>query len=198
MSDQLIISISREFGSGGHIIAEELAKRFELPLLDKSLLKTIAEEKDMDHKKLEKYDEVPRNRLLTRTVKGHSSSPEEHIANMQFAYLKERAAKGDSFVVVGRCAETVLKGFSCMIPIFVNADHDSKLEKTMREEGMSRREAEVYMVRKNKMRKNYHNYYSEVKWGDSRNYDLTVNTSRLGIDRTADFLETYIRMRWQG
>ena len=85
---QLIISVSREFGSGGHVIAEALANIFNIPMYDHDILKEIAS-KDVliDAALLEKYDEVPRNRLLYRKVNGFSNSPSENIANMQFDFL---------------------------------------------------------------------------------------------------------------
>ena len=195
MSKQLIISVSREFGSGGHLIAEKLAERFKLPLYDKNLLREIAGERDLNPQKLEKYDEVPRYKFFSRTVNGHSSSPEENIANLQFDFLRKKAEQGDSFVIVGRCAETVLKEFDCMVPIFILADKDVKLKRIMELHNLSENEAKVMIHRENRKRKDYHNYYSEVKWGDSRNYDLSINSGRLGIDRTVDLLEQYISER---
>ncbi|MDD7114599.1 MAG: cytidylate kinase-like family protein [Lachnospiraceae bacterium] len=195
MSKQLIISLSREFGSGGHLIAEKLAERFELPLYDKNLLREIAGERDINPQKLEKYDEVPRYKFFSRTVNGHSSSPEENIANLQFDFLRKKAKQGDSFVIVGRCAETVLKEFECMVPIFILADKDVKLKRIMELHNLTENEAKVMIHRENRKRKDYHNYYSEVKWGDSRNYDLSINSGRLGIDRTVDLLEQYIKER---
>ena len=82
MEKQLIISIGREFGSGGHVIAEALAKKFNIPMYDHNLLDHIAAEKNLDLETLKKFDEKPRNVLLSRTVKGHSSSPSDNIAMM--------------------------------------------------------------------------------------------------------------------
>lgn len=104
MGKQLIISVGREFGSGGHVIAEELARRFGLVLYDNNLLEQIAEEKEIPHDGLKKYDEKPKSRLFSRTVRGYSNSVQENLANMQFDYLKKKAADGESFVVVGRCS----------------------------------------------------------------------------------------------
>lgn len=183
MSKQLIIAIGREFASGGHLIAEMLAERFQLPLLDKNLLKEIASKREVDHRKLEKYDEVPKKQFFTRTVKGFSSSPEENIANMQFEYLRKKAESGESFVIVGRCGETVLREFPCMISIFILGDWEDKVKRVMECEEFSRAEAELYITRMNKRRKNYHNYYSDRKWGDSRNYDITINDSKMGMEK---------------
>mgnify|MGYP004522727783 FL=1 len=195
MGKQLIISVGREFGSGGHEIAEMLAKKFDLKLYDKNLLQNIAQEKEVDAQNIEKYDEVPRNMLFSRTVKGYSNSMEENVAQMQFDYLKRKAKEGESFVVVGRCSEVILKDNPALISIFVVGDYDSKVERIMRVYKMSRPEAESFMVRQNKKRKGYHNYYCKEKWGDSRNYDITVNSSKLGEAETAELLVDYINKR---
>ena len=195
MSNQLIITIGREFGSGGHQIANTLAQRFNLPLYDSNILKEIALAKDVDHAELEKYDEVPRNHFFSKTRRGYSSSPEENIANLQFKYLREKAEQGESFVVVGRCSETILKGYPGMISIFVLADKEAKLARIAEYHDISTIEADVIMTRQNRNRKVYHNYYCPNKWGDSRNYDISINSTRLGIEATADFLENYIKER---
>ena len=91
MEKRLILSVGREFGSGGHVIAEALARRFELDLYDNNLLEHVAEEKSVGGDTLKKYDERPKSRLFSRTVRGYSNSIQENVANMQFAYLKKLA-----------------------------------------------------------------------------------------------------------
>jgi cytidylate kinase len=190
---QLIISISREFGSGGHEIGEILAKKFDLPLYDNNLLKELTDEKNLDFASLKQYDELPKKRLFSRTVRGFSNSPEENIAKLQFDYLKSMAEKGDSFVVVGRCSETVLKDFDCLVPIFILGDLPSKIERIKTKYNLSENDAIALINKRNAERKAYHNHNCEVKWGDSRNYDISINSSKLGVEKTADFLEMYIR-----
>ena len=107
--NQLIISVGREFGSGGHEIAQKLSEIYNLPLYDRNLLKEVADTKNIDVNSLEEYDEVKKKRFFSRTVRGMSSSPEQAVAKLQFDYLRKKADNGNSFVVVGRCAETVLK-----------------------------------------------------------------------------------------
>lgn len=192
---QVIIAIGREYGSGGHAIAEKLAERFELPFYDHNLLDEIANEKNIDVNNLQKYDEVPRNRLFSRTVKGYSNSPEEVIANMQFDFLRQKAEAGDSFVVVGRCAETILKDYKGLISIFILGDMDKKKARVAEIYNMSDTAAESKIMRHDKKRKSYHNYYCEGKWGDSRNYDLTINSSKMGIEKTMIILEEYVKGR---
>ena len=195
MEKRLIISIGREFGSGGHVIAEALAKKFNIPMYDHNLLDHIAEEKNLNAEELKKFDEKPRNVLLSRTLKGHSSSPHDHIAMMQFDYIKKKAEKGESFVIVGRCAEMVLKEFEGMISIFILGDKECKTKRVMEVYDISKEEARKKMERHDVYRKQYHNSYCDSKWGDSRSYDLCVNSSRLGIDGTVAMLADYIRAR---
>ena len=141
MEKQLIISLGREFGSGGHVIAEKLADNYGIALYDKNILQDIAEEKVVNEKTLRQYDERPRNPLLSRTVRGFTNSPEENIARMQFDFIRERADAGESFVIVGRCAESVLRGRSHLITIFVMGDMDQKILRTMETENLSEEEA---------------------------------------------------------
>lgn len=195
MSGQLIISLGREFGSGGHEIARALAERFQLPLYEENILLKIAQERGVNVRNLARYDELPRNRLLYRTVNGFSNAPGDIIAQMQFDYLKERASSGESFVVVGRCSEEILRDYPGLVSIFVGADRDFKLARTMAREPISEDEALILMAKKDKKRKNYHNQFCKGKWGDCRNYDIALNSSRLGIGGTINFLEIYIRAR---
>lgn len=195
MEKQLIISIGREFGSGGHEIAEMLSREFGIALYDKNLLQHIAEENKIEGKHLEKYDEKPRNMWITRTVRGYSNSTEENLANMQFDYLKKKAEAGESFVIVGRCAESILKNCPGLVSIFVLGDWENKVERVTRLYDMSYEDAETFIYRQDVKRKNYHNCYCKGKWGDSRNYDISVNSSKLGEKMTAQVLTDYINLR---
>ena len=195
MAEQLIITLGREFGSGGHEIARRLAERFSLPLLEENMLRHIAEEKGLNPERMERYDEAPRTRVFYRTVNGFSNAPEDVIAEMQFQYLRDRAAAGDSFVVVGRCAEEVLKDYPGRVSIFVLADRWFKVQRTMARGAIPESEALELMSRRDRKRKSYHNQYCKGKWGDSRSYDLCINSAKLGIQGTVDLLERYIRFR---
>ncbi len=192
---QLIISIGREYGSGGHEIAEKLANKLNLPLYDRNILEEIALDKNVDHSELEKYDESPKKKLFSRTVRGLSASNEQNIANMQFDYLKQKASQGKSFVVVGRCAETVLKGNDNLISIFIIGDMENRINRIAKLRNMTIDEAKSAVNRHDKTRKAYHNSYSDVKWGDSRNYDITINSSKIDLDEIVEMLLSYIDKR---
>lgn len=194
---QVIISVGREFGSGGHYIADELAKRFNLPIYDRHLITEIANKTGMSAEEIEKHDEAPKSRLTSRRVRGYSNSIEDNIAEMQFDFIRKKAESGESFVVVGRCAESKLRDFDCLCSLFIIGDMECKVKRVMEVYDMTEDEAESFIEKKDKKRKRYHNYHVKLHWGDSRLYDLTVNSSRLGLEKTIDFLEDYIKARME-
>lgn len=192
---QVIISVGREFGSAGKEIAHNLAEYYGLPVYDKNLLKEVAVAKNVDIEKLEEFDEKKRNKFLYRTVRGMNSSPQDNVANLQFEFLKKKAAEGESFVVVGRCAETVLKDEPSMISVFITGDMEHKVARITKLYNMSEADAKIFIESENMKRKYYHNSHCKRKWGDSRCYDLTINSSRLGIKGTEEILVQYIDAR---
>ena len=191
---QLIISVGREFGSAGHEIAVKLAEHYNIRLLDDNLLHEIALEKEVDPESLKSHDEKKKNKLFHRTVKGFSSSPEENVSLLQFEYLRKRASEGESFVIVGRCSESVLKDYDCLISIFVLGDRAVKRERIMEIYNLNESMADRLMTERDMKRKRYHNSYCEGKWGDSRNYDISINSSTLGVEKTVKLLVDYIDM----
>lgn len=191
---QIIISIGREYGSGGHEIAERLAEEFGMPLYDHNMLNEIAREKGVDVENIARYDERPRF-SLSRTVRGHTSSPEANIAEMQFEYLRKKFREGESFVIVGRCSETILKECPGLISVFILADEDFKIARVMKKRKVDEEEARAMMHRHDKYRRAYHDTYCEAKWGNSNSYDLSVNSARLGIEGTIQLLAHYINQR---
>jgi cytidylate kinase len=192
---QLIISVGREFGSGGRVIAEELAKRFNIPVYDRHLITEIAEKTGLTPEEIERYNENPKPHIIARSVRGFSNSIEDNIAEMQFDIIDQKAKSGESFVVVGRCSETKLKKYPALVSLFVLGDMNEKIKRVMKVYSLSEEEAERLITKKDKKRKRYHNYHCAGHWGDSRLYDLSINSSRLGIDGTVDYLEQYIKAR---
>lgn len=198
MEQQIIISIGREFGSAGHEIAQKLAEKYHLPIYDHNLLKEMAAKRELGDKalaELEEYDEMKKNKLLSRTVRGFNNSPAQNVAYMEFDFLEKKAQSGESFVVVGRCSETILKRYSGLISIFVMGDMDKKLKRIMDMYQLSESKAQAFINDKDKRRRDYHNSYCKIKWGDSRNYDLTINSSRLGMEESVKILSEYIDAR---
>lgn len=195
MDKQLIISIGREYGSGGREIGRRLSELFGITYYDSSIIEEIEKKVNLDYNELKEYSEKPINKLFSRTINGFSSSIRENIAIMQFDFLKEQAKSGKSFVVIGRCSETVLAEYPGLITFFVTGDYDTKLARVMMRNEIDEDEARSRIKQMDWSRKSYHNYFSKGKWGDSRNYDMTINSSRLGIELTADIMKEYIKKR---
>ncbi|MBR1815180.1 MAG: cytidylate kinase-like family protein [Lachnospiraceae bacterium] len=167
MANQIIITIGREFGSGGHDIAREIALHYGIMMYDRSILDDVAHEKpDINTDALEE---------------------------LQFDYIKNKAAERESFVVVGRCAETILRDRYNIISIFVTADFDDRIKRVKRKFNIDdESEATNKIKRHDRTRRSYHNSHSESEWSDASTYDITINSSRLGIEGTANFLIDYI------
>lgn len=192
---QLILSIGREFGSAGHEIAVRMAKRLGLPLYDHNLLDEVAASYHLDGEELRDFDENKRNKLLYRSVKGMNSSPSDNVAYLQFKFLQEKAQSGQSFVVVGRCSETVLRDYEGLITVFITGDMEGKIARIQHLYGKNAKDAEKLIREKDKKRKKYHDSHSTLKWSDSSAYDLCVNSTRLGLDETVEFLADYVERR---
>lgn len=195
MEKQMLIAVGREFGSGGREIARRLAERFGLPMYDQNMLATIAEEYQTERESLERYDESPRKLIFSRRVNGYSNAPEDSVAEMQFAFIRGQAEQGKSFVVLGRCAEEVLKDYPGLISVFIRADEDFKIQRILQRGPETEQEALLLMIKTDRRRQLYHNQFCTKKWGESGTYDLVIDCSKLDVDGTVDLLEQYIKMR---
>lgn len=195
MEKQLIIAISREFGSCGHEIAEIVAKDLNLPLYDRSLLDHIAAEKGYALDALHQYDEQRKKVFISRTVRGYSNSIPNAVAKVQFDYMRELADSGKSFVIVGRCAEVILSDRPGLFSVFILADKDAKQKHVMEKYHLNSVDALSKMKRHDINRRAYHNEYSKTKWGDARGYDLCINSLRLGIHESAALIEYYVQQK---
>ena len=192
MDKQLIIALGREVGSGGHEIAEKLAKYYNIPLIDKNIIEEIANKKNVDATDLREVEKNFMFPLVNRNVRGFSSSIQENVYLLQFEHLQEKAKAGESFIIVGRCGEDILKEYDALVSIFVLGDIEVKRARIMERYGKNEFMAERMMREKDTERKRYHSSFCEGKWGDSRSYDISVNSSVLGIEGTAELLIDFI------
>ncbi|MBR3646284.1 MAG: cytidylate kinase-like family protein [Lachnospiraceae bacterium] len=191
----MIISIGREYGSGGHEIGEKLAQRFNIPMYDKNLLYELGKDIGISPETLEKYDEKPRNLLLSRNVKGYSNSPEDIVAEMQFKFFSEKAKAGESFVIVGRCSDSILDDDDSMISIFIRAEKEERIARLMKKYEIDREQAIHDMAKTDKRRSTYHNNHCRSKWGDASSYDMCINSSKVGIDGTVELIANFVEMK---
>ena len=192
MEKQLIVAIGREFGSGGHEIGEIIAKKFGISFVDRSMLDEMFAHSGKHRDEMEKYEEDVSKPFLHKHVRGFTNSIEENLAEAQFEYIMKKAEAGESFVIVGRCGEAVLRGNEHLVSVFVLGDMYDKIQRVMKKYNLPEREAIEKINRHDRKRKRYHNTYSDFKWGDSRGYDLCVNSGKLGVPGTADMLCQYI------
>ena len=206
----LIIAIGREFGSGGKEIGTKLAKKLNIKCYDNELLAIAAKESGYCEEILQKNDEKPTNSFLyslvmdTYSMSGYTSAPfvdmplNHKVFLAQFEAIKKLAAQ-ESCVIVGRCADYALAGNPDCFSVFIHASMEFRLARVKADsdkEFKDDNKAIDFINKTDKKRANYYNYYSSKKWGDSRSYDLTVDSSTLGIDKTVDFIIDYIKLRY--
>lgn len=197
-----VYTIGREFGSGGKCVGEELAKRLGIKLYDKELLQQAAKESGFCQEIFENHDEKPTNSFLyslvmdTYSSGGYSSAPfldmplNHKVFLAQFDTIKKIAEK-ESCVIVGRCADYALAGNPDCINIFIHADLTDRVKNISKRLNITESKAKDMAQKQDKQRASYYNYYTSKKWGDSRSYDLTLNTSKLTIDQCVDLIIQY-------
>ena len=209
---KLIVAIGREYGSGGREIGEKLANRLGIKFFDKELLTLVAQESGYCEEILQKNDEQPTNSFLyslvmdTYASNGYAASnhftelPLNHkVFLAQFDVIKNLAQR-ESCVIVGRCADYALADNPDCFSVFIHSRMDFRV-KRVREynpEKVFKDDNKVmdFINKIDRKRANYYNYYSNKKWADARSYDLCVDSSILGIDKTVDFIIEYAKMRY--
>ena len=192
MKKQIIVAIGREHGSGGHYIADLIARELGVKLYDKVSIEKEITSGGYSEELVSEMDEKPVNFFASRRIGRFSNSLEVNVAEKTFAMLRSKAAEGESFVVIGRCGEQVLENNPNCISIFICGDPQFKLNRVMNKLGLNAEQAIEEIRNVDRSRKNYHNYYCDTKWGDARGYDLTVKSNVLGCEKTAEMLIGYI------
>ena len=191
-----IITIGRQFGSGGHEIGLAVAKALNIPFYDKELIKKMAQDSGMSHELLESFDEKPTNSFLyslslgAYTYNTYNGVPEMPMSDKIFIIQSDTIksiAKQGPCVIMGRCAESVLRGVAPVFSVFIHADFDTRIQRIAEFEKISHDEASEKIRKTDKKRAGYHNYYSDLKWGAATSYDLCVN-SKIGFDTAAKLI----------
>ncbi len=201
-----IYTIGREFGSGGKDVGEKLANRLGIPLYDKELLQRAAKESGFCEEIFENHDEKPTSRFLyslvmdTYSVSGYTSAPfldmplNHKVFLAQFEAIKNLAAK-ESCIIVGRCADYALAEHPNCLNVFIHADMEFRIDHIMQTFDLSREKAADMIHKTDKKRASYYNYYSSKKWGDSRSYHLTLDSSHLGLKGCSEMILNYMDIR---
>ena len=139
MKEQIIVTVGREHGSGGHYIAKLMSEKLGIKLYDKEIVEATTLTSGYKKEVVDKMDEKPVNFFLSRRIGEYSNSLEENVAEMTFNYINAKAISGESFIVVGRCAEQVLKGNPNLVRIFIEGDRDVKIQRIKDIENVSDR-----------------------------------------------------------
>ena len=193
MKEKQIITIGRQLGSGGREIGQKLSQKLGIPFYDRALLDEAAKKSGYSREIFERHDEKPTNSFLFALAMGISGygayqkplALELYLA--QFNTMRKLAEEGPG-IFLGRCADYVLADHKDALHIFLHADMDFRTGRIMEKNDVSRREAESLCIRGDKDRASYYNYYSDHEWGDSRFYDLCLNTGKLGIDKCLELI----------
>jgi len=195
MDKQIIITIGREFGSGGLEIAEKLSARLGIPVYDKEYFtQHLKDDRILERNQVLFDESSPLTMPSVSMIGSDWFDRQGKIDYAEFNYIKKEADAGQSFIVVGRCAEYVLKDHPARVSFFILGDPDVKAARIAEMYNLSDQKAHTACKNMDKTRKAYHNFYSTVKWGDSRAYDLCINSSRVGIDNAVGIIENYIKI----
>ena len=205
MSKNVVITIGRQFGSGGRYVGRLLAEKLGVPFYDKELLSEAAKSSGICEEIFEEHDEKPTRSLLFSLVTGvqnHMSTgafymdmPLNHkIFLAQFDAIRRIAGEG-SCVIVGRCADYVLRENPDAVSVFVKADMQSKIDRAVKYYGIEADKAEDRIRKADKQRASYYNYYATATWGDVDNYDLVVDTGALGVEGAVELITKFLELR---
>lgn len=200
-----IITISREFGSGGREIGKILADQLGIPFYDKELLEMASKESGICRELFESNDESYTSSLLFSLVTGNYSvtpdgrfNPEMPLNHKlflaQFDTIKKIAEEG-SCVIVGRCADYVLKENPNVLNFFIMGNMTEKKKRILERYDIEKNKVEDFIKKTDKRRAHYYNFYTDMKWGEAKNYDLCINSSKTGIQGAIELMKSYIQIK---
>ena len=189
-----VITVGREYGSGGRLIAQKAAEALGIPFFDRSIINMAAEETGLSADFIRRTEQQKTSSFLYNLYMSTQSLPvNDQVFIAQSEVIRRVAAEGPC-IIVGRCADYVLREHPRLRSVFIHADMESRKQRVVEEYGQARQGVEQMLMQADKKRANYYDYYTDRRWGDARNYDLCVSSSRLGIDRTVELLELWVRM----
>ena len=196
MENQIIITLSREYGSGGRYIGKMVAEKLEIKLYDKEFIAKLAKETGLSSEYIES-NEQKRGALETLNngyYSGLSNSDELFIKESE---LIKEVANEKSCVIVGRCADFILKENKNVFKVFVYSNMENKVKRATDFYGLDKNKAEKEINRINKLRANHYKYYTEKDWNNPENYDICINSDSLGVEKAADLICEMIKEKAQ-
>ena len=206
MKKNIVITIARQYGSGGRTVGEMLAKDLGIHYYDKELSKIASEDSGISEGLFLEVDEKRRNRGFLRTpvnvYKGEVIGPdskdftsEDNLFNLQAASIK-KLAESSSCVIIGRAANFVLKDYENVLSVFVHAPHDFLMEQAAKVQPLRGKELEKFIATEDKYRAEYYHHHTGLNWTDAMNYDLCLDSSRLGFAGTVEAIKAQLKVRF--
>ena len=204
--NKFVITIARQYGSGGRTIGEMLAKDLGVEYYDKDLIVKASEESGISMDLFAKADEKNKSffkRFKKKNYGGEVLSPsssqftsEENIFNYQAKIIRDLAEK-ESCIIIGRAADYILKDRDDLISVFVHAPMPYLKEQAATKLSMSDRDLERYIIRTDKERAEYYSLHTGREWTDARNYDLCLDSSKLGYDKCLEAIKAYMEVKFK-
>lgn len=204
MAENRIITIGREFGSGGHEIGNRLATRLNIPLYDNNLIRMVAEKLDIREETARAVDETTLNSFLTGFVlepieqsslrNGTEYVPplNEQVYELQCDIIRKLADRS-SCIIVGRCADYVLRDHGNCVNVFICADWEDRVKRIAEKYDISERKAADKIKKMDRERQHYYESHTGLEWGSIDSHHMLQNVSRLGMERAVDILEKIYR-----
>ena len=191
----IVINIGRQFGSGGLAVARELGRKLNIPVYDVELINKAAQDSGFSAALFKESDETRTSFSFRNWFGGNSANDytsQGGLFKIQSETIKSIAEQG-SAIIVGRCADYILRENKNTLNVFLTASEESRIERISRREGISKEKAEEMLEKKDKERADYYNYYTFGNWGVASTYDLCLDSSKIGIEGTADFIIDFAR-----
>ncbi len=206
MNKKLVITINREYGSGGKIIGKKLSKKLNIPYYDDDILKLASEKSAVAEEYFRMNDERPGNNILYKIiggVKSHLENPNikvditnpDNLFRFESKVIKQLALE-ESCILIGRCSDFVLSstGFNNFISLYIYSDLTSKVNRVIDVDGVDKKEALSRVQKINKVRNEYYRYYTGLSWNDMSRYDLPINTTKLDLDAAVELILKYLSL----
>lgn len=205
--ERFVVTIARGYGSGGRTIGKMLAERLGVNCYDREILKLASDDSGINEKLFARSDEKLKGSLLYKVAKNvykgelisydsDNNITNDNLFHYQAKVLRELAQK-ESYVVIGRCADYILKDMNNIIRIFVHAPMERCIDVVEDMSSMSRQEIEQFILKTDKYRAEYYSHYTGKNWNDARNYDLCLNTGELSFEKCVEIVKNYMEVKFQ-
>ena len=192
----MIITIGRQHGSNGHLVAQALADQLSIPCYSKEIVDHTARDSNLSPEVVRSYDEKRVSPFVSPGMQflgmDEGFRLNMQIAAAQFDTIRRMASEGDA-VFVGRCADYVLRNRTDLVRVFITADYDYRVKTIMARKNLSEDQAKKLVKTVDKDRSSYYRYYTDQTWGDVDCYDLCVNVAKVGVDGAVQVIESYVK-----